>query len=185
MSGSHAATAVLPVPQWVISDTHLGHANILTYCPWRQTWAKDVQQHDAVLINAWNQVVGLDDWVLHLGDVALGSKERVAAFRSRLMGHICLILGNHDRTRTSMLQAGFERVESAGEIRIGGDRWVCCHDPALVTPDMAAGARRVLHGHCHGNLHRGSLPGHLRDFAIDCGIDALRSVAPAPWQQVK
>jgi len=180
-----AVVTDLPVPRWVISDTHLGHANILTYCPWRQTWATDVHHHDAVLVDAWNSVVGPEDWVLHLGDVALGHFDQVAAYRKRLQGRICLVLGNHDRTRTSMQSAGFDVVVPGGEIRIGSDRWVCQHDPAKVSPEMSAGARRVLHGHCHGDSHRGSLPEHLRELAIDCGVDALRSVAPVPWDQVR
>jgi calcineurin-like phosphoesterase family protein len=122
---------------------------------------------------------------LHLGDVALGHFDQVAAYRKRLQGRICLVLGNHDRTRTSMRTAGFDVVVPGGEICIGSDRWVCRHDPAKITPEMAAGARRVLHGHCHGNSHRGSLPEHLRELAIDCGVDALRSVAPVPWDQVR
>lgn len=177
--------AELPVPRWVISDTHLGHANILTYCQWRQTWASDVDQHDSALIDAWNQVVGPDDWVLHLGDVALGNFDQVAAYRKRLQGRICLVSGNHDRSRTSMMKAGFDLVVPEGEIRIGGDRWVCRHDPALVSANAAAGARRVLHGHHHGDDHRGSLPEHLQQVAVDCGVDALRSVAPVPWSRVQ
>jgi hypothetical protein len=84
-----------------------------------------------------------------------------------------------------MRTAGFDVVVPGGEICIGSDRWVCRHDPAKITPEMAAGARRVLHGHCHGDSHRGSLPEHLRELAIDCGVDALRSVAPVPWDQVR
>lgn len=175
---------ILPTPRWVISDTHLGHANILAYCPWRQTWATDIQQHDAALIDAWNSVVGPEDWVLHLGDVALGRREAVAAYRRRLLGRICVVLGNHDRSRAVMLAAGFDMAVSGGEIHIDGRRWVCRHDPAQVTPNMAAGARRVLHGHCHGDGHRGALPTYLQRLAIDCGVDALQSRAPVPWERV-
>ena len=175
----------LPVPRWVISDTHLGHANILTYCPWRQTWAGDVHQHDDVLIDAWNRVVGPEDWVLHLGDVAFGHHDQVADYRKRLNGRICVVLGNHDRTRSSMLAAGFDIAVTSGEIRLGDDRWVCRHDPSKITPETAAGAKRVLHGHHHGDNHRGSLPKHLIGLAVDCGVDALRSVAPVLWDHVR
>ncbi|MCK6487962.1 MAG: hypothetical protein L6R48_06485 [Planctomycetes bacterium] len=177
--------ADLPIPRWVISDTHLGHSNILTYCPGRQTWAGDVHYHDAALIDGWNSVVGPEDWVLHLSDVAFGHFDQVSSYRKRLQGWICLVLGNHHWTRTSMHAAGFDVVVPGGEIRIGGDRWVCRYNPAEMTPEMVAGARRVLHGHCHSDSHRGTLPEHLRELAIDCGVDALRSVAPVPWDQIR
>ncbi len=177
--------ATLPVPRWVTSDTHLGHAKILDYCPWRRTWAADIKAHDESIIAAWNRVVGAQDWVLHLGDVAFGSAGQIWAYRRRLNGRICVVLGNHDRTRTSMLGAGFDVVVGAGVIIADGSRWICRHDPALVSAEDALGATRLLHGHHHGDTHRGQVPAHLCDLARDCGIDALRSPGPVAWDSVR
>ncbi len=45
----------------------------------------------------WNKKVGKDDMVIHLGDFALGNKEKVKETRERLNGTIILIKGNHDK----------------------------------------------------------------------------------------
>jgi hypothetical protein len=54
----------IPIPRWVVSDTHFGHENILTYCPWRKTWASSLHDHDSALIAAWRERVQPTDWVL-------------------------------------------------------------------------------------------------------------------------
>lgn len=52
---------------------------------------------DEVLIQNWNSVVGPDDVVFHLGDVALGDKDRWRDIFRRLNGEKILVIGNHDR----------------------------------------------------------------------------------------
>ena len=76
------------------SDTHFGHANIIKYCdrPFR-----DVPHMNEVLIENWNRVVGPDDEVFHLGDVALGPWDQWDGLLSRLNGFKTLVIGNHDR----------------------------------------------------------------------------------------
>ena len=49
------------------------------------------------LIHNWNNVVGEDDTVYHLGDVALGAWVDWDKSLSRLNGHKILVVGNHDR----------------------------------------------------------------------------------------
>jgi calcineurin-like phosphoesterase family protein len=178
------ALTALPVPRWVIADTHIGHANILTYSPWRQDWARDLRQHDERIIDAWNHTVGPDDWVLHLGDFALGTPERILAVRRRLLGRICLVRGNHDRFSVPAEDLGFDMAVSAGEIRTDTGHWLCVHDPARIASEQVFGTIMVLHGHLHGNTHRGPLPKHLRGRAIDCGVDAVRRLAPVPWSDI-
>lgn len=50
-----------------------------------------------VLVSNWNDVVGPDDEVFHLGDVALGPWEKWDGILSRLNGHKILVIGNHDK----------------------------------------------------------------------------------------
>ena len=55
---------------FVTGDTHFGHRRIneLAGRPFAT-----VEEMDAELFRRWNAVVGVDDVVLHLGDLALGS----------------------------------------------------------------------------------------------------------------
>ena len=175
---------VMDPPQWVISDTHLGHADILTYCPWRQTWARDLAEHDAASMSAWRLAVAPTDVVLHLGDVALGPRDDLAGYRSRLPGRIVVVRGNHDRSRAAMREAGFDVVVSSLRIDSGGHAWVCRHDPASFSVPEAAASVRLLHGHCHGNGVDPRVPVAVRDKAFDCSLDALRSIGPVPWSQI-
>ncbi len=76
------------------SDTHFSHARIieLSNRPFR-----DVQHMNEMLIKNWNDRVGPDDHVYHLGDVALGSFEDSIKCVARLNGIKHLVVGNHDR----------------------------------------------------------------------------------------
>jgi calcineurin-like phosphoesterase family protein len=109
------------------SDTHFGHANIIKFCdrPFR-----DVDHMDEQLIGNWNSIVQPEDTVWHLGDVALGPRERWASRLGRLNGHIFLVPGNHDRCSPVMaknqarqynegmayLQYGFQMVMDEVEL---------------------------------------------------------------------
>ena len=55
--------------RWFTSDLHLGHTNIIKYTN-RPFWTAD--QMNETLVDRWNAVVGTEDEVWVLGDVALG-----------------------------------------------------------------------------------------------------------------
>jgi hypothetical protein len=52
------------------ADTHFGDACILR----RRGWATSVDEHDEVLIAHWNETVGPEDEIWHLGDFAAGAR---------------------------------------------------------------------------------------------------------------
>ncbi len=83
---------------FVVSDTHFGHTNILLYEPSRATHMhlSGHSSFDRYLVERWNERVGVNDSVLHLGDVAFGDGHIVA---KKLKGRITLIKGNHDRPK--------------------------------------------------------------------------------------
>ncbi|MDE6096438.1 MAG: metallophosphoesterase [Muribaculaceae bacterium] len=75
------------------SDTHFNHTNIISYCqrPFRDTH----DMNDTIIVN-WNNVVGPDNIVFHLGDFCLGGADEWNRILDRLNGRVYLILGNHD-----------------------------------------------------------------------------------------
>ena len=80
--------------KWFTSDTHFGHANIIKYC--NRPFANPDEMNEAIIAN-WNNVVGEDDTVFHLGDVALGKWADWDGILTQLHGHKILVVGNHER----------------------------------------------------------------------------------------
>lgn len=76
-----------------ISDTHFGHSKIIDYC---KRPFSSIEEHDKTLIQNWNNTVGQDDTVFHLGDFAYGNSQFIANIIKQLNGNIILIKGNHD-----------------------------------------------------------------------------------------
>lgn len=75
------------------SDTHFGHSKIIDYC---KRPFSSIEEHDKALIQNWNNTVGQDDTVFHLGDFAYGNSQFIANIIKQLNGNIILIKGNHD-----------------------------------------------------------------------------------------
>lgn len=88
------------------SDTHFGHANIIKYA---NRPFVDVPHMNEALIENWNAVIGPDDEVFHLGDVALGPKESWDSIFPRLQGYKILVIGNHDAIFAQNKQAYIDR----------------------------------------------------------------------------
>ena len=76
------------------SDLHFGHANIIRYC---NRPFGDVDEMNRSLIQRWNDVVGNDDEVWVLGDVAMGRIGDTLGLIRQLHGTKILLAGNHDR----------------------------------------------------------------------------------------
>jgi calcineurin-like phosphoesterase family protein len=76
------------------SDMHFGHRNIIEYC---QRPFDSVDEMNEALIENWNKVVGPNDTVWVLGDVAMGKIAETLPLVSRLNGRKALVYGNHDR----------------------------------------------------------------------------------------
>lgn len=83
--------------KWVSSDTHLGHANILTFTdsngkPVREF--SSVEEMNETIIERHNSVVKPNDIWYCLGDVVIN--KRFLPLLDRMNGSKRLILGNHD-----------------------------------------------------------------------------------------
>lgn len=72
------------------SDTHFGHQRTFDYSM-RSMYFKDVEEMNNEMVRRWNEVVGKDDKVIHLGDFG---DYKIA---QRLNGDITLLFGNYER----------------------------------------------------------------------------------------
>ena len=145
------------------SDTHFGDHRVLNLYP--RPFAS-VAAMDAALIARWNEVVGGDDEVWHLGDFAR-TAAAAAAILPRLNGRKHLVLGNNDPPPGP--GAGWLSVASYAEVTVDGIDLVLCHYPFRSWKGMGRGSVN-LHGHSHGRLK--PLP---RQF--DVGVD-VRNYRP-------
>lgn len=129
------------------SDTHFADPRVLRID--RRPFGT-MAEHDAALIASWNEVVGPNDEVWHLGDFARGTTEQVEALLEQLHGTKHLIIGNNDPEPT-LKARGWASVQHYAEMRIEGQLFVLCHYPFRTWNQM--GKKSInLHGHSHGRL---------------------------------
>ena len=141
---------------FLISDTHLNHANIATYCDRPPNFTD-------MIIKRWNERVTWADTVIHLGDVAIGPRGLVENQIRCLNGKKILVRGNHDRNGSNSwwMDHGFDFSCDAMMFR----NWWLTHEPAQRLPweDRE---------HCLGNIH-----GHLHNiwhgFAPNAGAEKV------------
>jgi calcineurin-like phosphoesterase family protein len=142
------------------SDTHFGHAQALAR--FHRPFAS-VDAMNAGMVARWNEVVGSDDDVWHLGDFAIKLAEpALSRIFNSLAGRKHLVRGNNDGEATTALR-GWASVQDYAEIEVDGTRLVLCHYPFRTWNGMYKGALN-LHGHSHGQLK-----GLTRQ--IDVGVD--------------
>lgn len=163
---------------FVTSDTHFGHANIITYC--NRPFAS-VEEMDEAMIARWNAVVKPEDKVYHLGDVYMsksyGRAERTLA---RLNGTKVLILGNHDNGKDQHLLKFFKRVYA---YRFLPDFQVTLTHIPIHVDSIQRRTILNIHGHTHD---KGSPPGPYRSACVELhdytpvAIEELRDAPHTP-----
>lgn len=142
------------------SDTHFGHGGALGL--YRRPFTS-VAAMNAAIVERWNETVGPDDEVWHLGDFAIRQPQAVVAeLLARLHGRKHLLTGNNDPPATTELE-GWESVQPYAEITAETVSLVLCHYPFRTWRGMGKGWLN-LHGHCHGRLKP-----QTRQF--DVGVD--------------
>lgn len=160
---------------WLTSDTHFNHANILKYCarPW-----DDIESHDADLIANWNNTVGPDDDVYHLGDFGFAKPDVLAGILKRLHGHIHHIQGNHDKSMTGPVHKYLVWQKFYYELKIEDDemettqKLILCHYPFARWNYQFHGSIH-LHGHCHNTCPS-------EGARLDVGVDSVAKLFPNP-----
>jgi len=149
------------------SDTHFGHGGALGL--YRRPFASVAAMNEALLAR-WNETVGPNDVVWHLGDFAIRQRPPVVAdLLARLNGRKHLVAGNNDPPATRGL-AVWESVQSYLEIEADGVGMVLCHYPFRSWRGMGKGWVN-LHGHSHGRLK--PLP---RQFDVGVDVWSFRPV---------
>jgi calcineurin-like phosphoesterase family protein len=134
--------------QFVISDTHFGHKNIIKY---ERRPFSSVEDMDETIIQNWNEVVQEDDIVYHLGDFALTSKKATKEYFRQLNGNIRLIPGSHDSWvgRKGFLDIpNLEVMPLYVTVKVKRGAVVLCHYPM---ESWTASHYGTLH--FHGHIH--------------------------------
>lgn len=154
------------VKVWFTSDTHFKHRNILNFCP-KTRKGLHVDEHDRFIIETWQEQVGPDDLVFHLGDFSFGDAAETHSVLAQLPGQKILIWGNHDKVIRAdrSLQAHFYKIADYARISIDGQVVVMFHFPIYEWDMMHRGGFHLF-GHVHGN------PMPIGGRCMDVGIDA-------------
>jgi calcineurin-like phosphoesterase family protein len=129
---------------WLISDMHLGHANILKFTRDDGTWLRpfsSVEEMDEHIVENWNRVVDNKDRVYMLGDVVINRKNMRTL--DRLNGRKVLIKGNHDIFPAEEYLSYVDDVRGYHVL----DGMLLSHIP--VHPDSLARFGCNIHGHLH------------------------------------
>lgn len=150
------------------SDTHYHHLN---YVRGTSTWqdkskCRDfdtVEQHDSTIISNINSMVGANDLLFHLGDLALGHHSNVRKFCDALVcKNIILLRGNHASHIDDYADC-FLGIYDYLEFVINKQFFVACHFPIASWREMSRNSIH-LHGHTHGDFENGGK-------SMDVGLD--------------
>lgn len=157
---------------WVISDTHLHHANILKFVDSKtgirvRPEFDTVDEMDEYMLDTWNSVVKPGDKVYHLGDVFIGDKDKFKKIWPKFNGSKNLIVGNHDDIRF-LVSGGFfksvylERKFRDFKLHLSH---IPLHQSQHETGMPGSGNFFV---NCHGHIHQNpSPPGRYINVSVE------------------
>ena len=175
-----------------ISDLHIGHKNVIKFDG--RPFA-DVDEMHLEMIKRWNSVVGDEDIVYYLGDLAFCRDETTKWFIHSIKGKINFILGNHDKMKDIVKFDRWENIHEYGtEIGIldkdslesrgsgGYQKIIMAHYPILSWNKSHYGSW-MLHGHCHGSLMKSNQDYYKRKV-MDVGCNCI-DYTPISYEKVK
>jgi len=173
---------------WFTSDTHYSHKNLIKNL---STWSsgahrdfKSVDEHNSIMVNNINKIVGQDDILFHLGDVAFGGFDNIKLFMDQLIcNEVHLILGNHDnhiKTNRNDVKKCFTSVSLRNDVYIDGELFVLHHYPIA---EWEAGHKGSYHlyGHQH-NLPKDRFRNGGR--SMDVGLDGHSEFRPYHYNEI-
>jgi calcineurin-like phosphoesterase family protein len=190
----------IPTNIWFTSDQHFGHANIIKFC---NRLFDGVNMMDVGLVKSWNNVIGKEDTVYHLGDFTLGDGYIADWYFDMLNGNINVLVNSWHHDKRWQRWLGSEIMD---EYHTGVDKAIkllppmvvleipqpnsdyplaitLCHYP-LAEWDRKHYGGICLHGHSHGNYK----PPNVGDLILDVGVDSaaklLGEYRPFSFQEV-
>jgi calcineurin-like phosphoesterase family protein len=125
------------------------------------------------MVKEWNDLIGPEDTVYILGDVAFMSGYNASLILKRLNGIKILVEGNHDR-KTLLdphFRKQFKEVHQYLSVNYEGTKVVMFHYPIAEWDQMHRGSVH-LHGHLHGGVS-----GMEKYRCRDMGMDATGMIA--------
>ncbi|EJE54409.1 putative phosphoesterase or phosphohydrolase [Acidovorax sp. CF316] len=163
---------------WLTADLHLNHANVIQYC--NRPFADAATMNEYLV--AQTRKVRDDEWLVIVGDVAMGDHDAAMTWVRRIPGRKVLVLGNHDLTRAGKCRYLNERAEDrrrplfeavvpflAWQDTLGQNVFVS-HYPASVDYPLP----RILN--YHGHLHRQVLPHTESAHFVNVGWDVTQGL---------
>lgn len=173
---------------WLTADLHLGHQRLIDYC--RRPFSDAASMDDAMVRQL--RKVGADEWLILVGDLAMGSHLLSLPLLRQIPGRKVLVLGNHDITRAGICHyvsatddAGAPLFEAVVPFLFwaghGGQEVMVTHYPlqvpAPVGPSVANDSARALPLlNYHGHLHRDVLHHSPRVQYVNVGWDVTQGL---------
>jgi len=168
---------------WFTSDHHFGHSNVVRYNKRPFLTGRidakgkpevDIDRHDAILIQNWNNHVMPRDTVYFLGDFAYRNKEAATKYRQRLNGNIFFIEGNHD-SASHQIRNLFSWYGSVHEMKYRVENHTELLEGTIFLSHYAHRVWNKCHYnsfHLYGHSHN-SLPENMNSLSFDIGVDAI------------
>lgn len=128
-----------------IADLHFGDEGIIRY---ENRPFASVEEMDGQLTARWNQTVSKEDTVFVLGDFSCYGEEKDRELLSALAGRKILVMGNHDRHRSSEDWRGLGFAECMEWPIVYRDFYILSHEPVYLNRNMPYAN---LYGHVHNN----------------------------------
>ena len=163
------------------ADHHFGHENIIKFS---ERPFESLEQMNEELIKKWNEKIGENDIVYHLGDVSLGKPDVTKDILGRLNGKIHLIKGNHEYSALRVSDR-FEWIKDYHELSIEdeeathGKQKIVLFHYAMRTWNASHHGVWQLYGHSHGTLSDDEMA-----LSIDVGVDC-HNFYPVSYEEVK
>lgn len=134
---------------YFISDLHMGHKNAISFDSRPFT---TIEEHDAAIIQNWNNRVTEEDTVYILGDISWHKNARTINIFKQLKGKKHLIVGNHDGRliKNAELRSLFETISDYKEILVNDENIVLCHYPIICYKNHYYGWYH-FYGHVHNS----------------------------------
>lgn len=168
---------------WFTSDTHFGHINIMQYeHRYTKMNVKNIEEHDRVLIDNWNNKVGKNDLIFILGDFSFRNAEETMEILNKLNGDKILIEGNHDcifLQSKKFDKSLFKEICDYKEIHYRGRNLCLMHYPISQFKHLDKETNFYIH--LHGHIH--SIPYVVPRHSYNVGAD-VNNYTPVSFEEV-